>query len=155
MTDKLEGDWFNTAISQMRETDNRSFVEKDYDNIQHAVVAFSGCINEACILFATPALENELKEAAIGARDIWDSDKGAGEVLIWEGRIVSIVYPNTPNGPEEYDVDYQGIFRKPTDEEWECIRQGKTPFPREPDPDDKIEYTLTEKGMKETENLSK
>lgn len=98
---------------------------------QKAAVAFSSIHNAAVVIAGTRALICDFKEAGIDAGDVWEAERdGAPEygIEIWEGRIVYTTTPSTPNGPEEFDVDYEGTWRRPTPEEWAAIHVGLNPF---------------------------
>ena len=75
--------------------------------LQKAVVAF-GVLGDATIIKGTRGLLLDLKDAGIFAGDIWEA-KDPG-LYLWEGRVVYDVTIASPNGPEEYDVDYVGEF---------------------------------------------
>lgn len=89
---------------------------------QKALVAFSAVGSGSVVLEATQELYDDLKEALIDATDIWGNDNEDGEILIWEGEIVSRY--DEWNG--DYDVDYEGDFRFPTKDEWQKIALGET-----------------------------
>lgn len=95
---------------------------------QVAVIAFSGDQGlSTAILWCSPELRADLKNNGCSPDDCFPPDKGPG-VYVWEGAIVGIEYPSTPNGPAEYDVEYRGELRDLTDLEWACLRAGQNPL---------------------------
>ena len=98
---------------------------------QKAVVAF-GCVGRgrrggnATVMHATPHLICDFAEGGIDAGDVWGSATNEPDngIWVWEGRIVYTTTPSTPNGPEEHDVDYEGTWREPTEDEWADIKAG-------------------------------
>lgn len=103
---------------------------------QVAVIAFGSETEglSTAILWCTPALRDDMGEGGVSPDDCFLADKGPG-VFVWEGRIVGITYPSTPDGPEEYDVEYRGTLRDLTDAEWACLRAGKNPLAQGSKPD--------------------
>jgi hypothetical protein len=92
-----------------------------------AVIAFGGEEGlDTAILWCSPDLLSDLKENGCRPDDCFESAKPG--VFIWEGHIHGITYPSTPNGPEEYDVEYRGTLRDLTDAEWASLREGKNPL---------------------------
>ncbi len=95
---------------------------------QRAVMAFSGDQGlSTAILWCTEELRADLKNNGCTPDDCFPPDKGPG-VFLWEGHIVGLEYPSTPNGPAEYDVEYRGELRDLTDAEWACLRAGQNPL---------------------------
>jgi len=93
-----------------------------------AVIAFSGGQGRGtAIIWGSEELLDDLRENGCDPDDCFLPDKGAG-IFVWEGFIHSIIYPSTPNGPEEYDVEYRGTLRELTDQEWACLRAGTNPL---------------------------
>jgi len=94
-----------------------------------AVIAFSSETEGlgTAILWCTPALRGDLKENGCDPDDCFSTDRGPG-IFIWEGHIVGIEYPSTPDHSTEYDAEYQGTLRDLTDAEWACLRAGKNPL---------------------------
>jgi hypothetical protein len=76
---------------------------------------------------ASKHIECDMREGMIDAGDVFGSDEG-GSLLVWEGRIVVSVTPSSPNGPEEYDAEYVGTFRNPTNEELAAVLRYENPF---------------------------
>ena len=48
-------------------------------------------------------------------------------ISVWEGCYVQV--PGSYECPEDGDLEPIGKFRTPTDEEWECIKINKCPWP--------------------------
>ena len=109
--------------------------DPDPHGLQRAIVAF-GCIGRgrksgnATVVYATPHLICDFAEGGIDAGDVWGSatDDPDNGIQVWEGRIVYTTTPSTPNGPAEFDVDYDGDWREPTEAEWTAIRNGRDPW---------------------------
>lgn len=99
-----------------------------------AVIAFSHSVNgmSTAILWCSKELRDDLKESGCQPDDCFQSDKGPG-VFVWDGRIHIFKSPATPDGPEEYDAEYQGTLRDLTDKEWLCLRAGTNPLADVPD----------------------
>lgn len=99
-----------------------------------AIIAFSHEEEglSTAILWCSKEIRDDLQNNGCVPDDCFLADKGPG-VFIWEGHIVSIEYPSTPNGPAEYDVEYQGTLRDLTDKEWACLRAGTSPLAAVPD----------------------
>jgi hypothetical protein len=93
--------------------------------VQKAIIAFSSIRNSSVVVASTRHIRCDLMEACIDAGDIFDLNMETG-LRVWEGRILYSSTPNSPNGPEEFDVDYVGKFRQLTDDEFDLIRSGIT-----------------------------
>lgn len=99
--------------------------------LQKAVICF-GQRFELCMLSATSDLYEDFNETAASATDVFHEPEDYG-VWIWEGYIEDIVYPSTPDSATEYDVEYNGEYRKPTKDEWAAIMNNTCPFEDEDD----------------------
>ena len=99
--------------------------------IQKAVVAFSSLTTNVAILWCTPFLADDIENAMLGCEDVFphgdDNNPNQG-IWIWEGKIIGIIYPSTPDTAQEYDVEYRGEWRPPTEEEWTAIRKNQSPW---------------------------
>lgn len=108
---------------EIKKADKPSDDPRNWDKPSKALIASDGEGN-GCILFhCGPHIEEEIN--AVG-RDLTslgldDCPKG---LRVWEGRWSIITTPSSPNGPEEYDTEAKGEFRKPNDGEWYCIKNG-------------------------------
>ena len=98
---------------------------------ERALIAFGP--RGATALWATKAFRDDMDEGCYDVDDCFPDDKDVPSqgIWMWEGQIVGITYPSSPNGPEEYDVEYQGKWRKPHDYEWALIQRGESPVPLE------------------------
>ena len=108
------------------------------DGPQKAVVVFSAIHNlrNAIVIAGTRHLICDFVENAIDAGDIWCPGRGDvpdNGIWVWEGRIVYTTTPSSPNGPEEFDVDYDGTWREPTEAEWVAIQTGRNPWASPPE----------------------
>lgn len=95
----------------------------DDPHSQVAFIVFSSTNPDTqAVLWCTKSLADEFRDSRSDNLLAYDTslpdDVEAEGVWVWEGGIFGITYPSTPNGPEEYDVVYRGVFRRPTSEEW-------------------------------------
>ena len=98
---------------------------------QKAIVAFGEAMCDVAVVWATKGIHDDMKEAGYGAEEMFEhgfEDTPDHGIWVWEGYIVGIVHPSTPNGPEEYDVEYRGEWRKPSKKEWASISENRNPF---------------------------
>jgi len=104
---------------------------------QKAVVAFSEMITDVAILWSTPDLRTEITESMLRSEDFFEHGAGSPTlnpdqgIWVWEGEIVGIVYPSTPDSAEEYDVEFRGGWRRPTTKEWGALVGNQNPFEEE------------------------
>jgi len=94
-------------------------------SLQTAIVAFSAVTTEVAILAASPWIIREIVEGMLGANDVFEHGQGDNPdhgIWAWEGYIRGVTYPSSPNGPEEYDVEFDGKWRELTDDEWSKLR---------------------------------
>ena len=76
--------------------------------------------------YAGPHLAYEIGETGT-LGDLAEDCPGIG-VYVWEGIFRTVVYPSSPNGPEEYDVEEVGKLRPPTEAEWQAIKENRCPW---------------------------
>lgn len=85
-----------------------------------------GCIG--CVLwFVGEDLEYEISDVSSRLDDLGLDDAPHG-ISIWEGRYVTRQVGNPYDGIE-WESDAKGSFRAPTDDEWQAIREGRSPWP--------------------------
>lgn len=101
-----------------------------------AVIAW-GADGTGTVLHADAHILCDLKESMLRIDDVF-SHTDAGAIEVWEGHI-GTWETHTPDG-HEYDSEYVGDFRPPTDAEWDAIRRGAFPWP-ETEPADVKETT--------------
>ncbi len=104
--------------------------------VQRAVVAFAhnhDSTEKAVIVACTKHLACDIAEHLSNTdggeflEGSADDSIGEGDMLaVWEGQIVNVTYPSTPDRPEEYDVEYRGAFRPLTDVEWAAVRASRS-----------------------------
>ena len=102
----------------------------DQADPQKAVVAFGA--GGVCLVWATDILRRDLEEMGEGGEDVFPPGQGDNPdhgIWVWEGHVVGVVHPSTPDRPEEYDVEYRGEWRPLTDAEWEAVTEQRTPWP--------------------------
>ena len=119
--------------------------DPDAFGVQRAVVAFAhnhDSTEKTVIICCTPHLACVIAEAlsnSDGGEFLQGSAQdsiGESDLLaVWEGQIVNVTYPSTPDRAEEYDVEYRGTFRPLTDDEWAAVRAGRTAWPKEIGPE--------------------
>jgi hypothetical protein len=133
-------DRFEEKLSKEGETDILKLEEFDTgcpicgaqpNGILRVLVAFSQLNKNACVVAADRHFICDSAEAGIDAGDIWTPGKEKTPdhgLWVWEGRIVYTTTPDTPNGPAEFDVDYERKWREPTTEEWQEIMNQRNPW---------------------------
>lgn len=91
---------------------------------QKAIVAVSAHSTSAVVVWSTPALACDMREAMLDAGDVWDLSKVDG-LTVWEGHIIVF----SCEGPEgtDWDVDYQGTFRPMAEADWALLRDEVQP----------------------------
>jgi hypothetical protein len=82
-----------------------------------------GCV----VWYVGPGLTNEIEE--VGLHELGDLglDDAPEGISVWEG--VFVWQPGPYEHPDDGDLVPSGTFRKPTDEEWIAIREGRNPWP--------------------------
>lgn len=93
---------------------------------QKAIIAVSSHSTFAVVVWSTPALACDMREAMIDAGDAWDLSKVKG-LTVWEGRIQYVRTGGNPECPVEWDVDYQGTFKTMTKADWDNLRDDVQP----------------------------
>jgi len=89
---------------------------------QKAIVAASPIgTGNATIVWATPGVIFDCKEAGIDATDAWPEEQlpKAG-FLVWEGNLVNVGYCDYGDGD---DVEYEGAWRDLNEDEWALLRE--------------------------------
>ena len=115
---------FNAAaeLPDRDDEDARCQCGGDHYGPQWAIVAIG--LMGAAVVACSPALACDMREAGIDADDMWgfdESDKGT--VLAWDGKIVVSAWDG-PDG-RDFDVDYEGTFRRLTEIEISSITSGR------------------------------
>lgn len=105
---------------------NITNTKKQYDP-ERAVVAYSPQCSQMSLIWSTPFMAQDFRETSTDPLDALGEAPGPG-LWIWEGQLHEVVYHATPDHATEYDVDYNGEFRRPTPDEWEAIMMAKPPF---------------------------
>lgn len=97
----------------------------DFDKDSLAVVVL-GEFDKMCVLWtAGPHVRMEIEEAGVFADEVLPAPDEEG-VWVWEGR--GIWYPGSYECPDDGSIELEGKYRKPTDEEWQAIREGCCPW---------------------------
>jgi len=111
-----------------------SFQDKQVPERSVALVAFPG----GSVVFARGRLlTEEIREngynaedvGLLGVRDKWSDGPAAG-LWVWEGQ-AEVVKSETQEGVE-YDLEFNGQWRAPSNIEWAKIQRGQNPFPETP-----------------------
>lgn len=82
---------------------------------------------QCAVIWATPFMAQDIRETGADVRDLLGDPPEPG-FWFWEGVPQEVVYEATPDHATEYDVFYEGTFRRLSPSEWECIRMGSPPF---------------------------
>lgn len=112
---------------ELVETQGERFPWGGYDRSKKtmAVIACSDDGRAVSVLWTVGgAIAMELEEGGLGHNDLGlDTEPG---IWVWEG--VAVWIPGGYYTPDDGEMELQGSFRKPTDEEWTAIRDGRCPW---------------------------
>lgn len=99
--------------------------------ISRAVVANGTSSGAGTVLWcAGPDIENEVRQISSRLDDLGLDDAPHG-ISVWEGRYVW--FPGSWEYPQDGESMPEGAFRAPTDDEWQAIREGRSPWIATPD----------------------
>lgn len=109
-----------------------------YAQKSKAVLASDGV--DGIVLYTVgPGLWQEMVEGGLSMLSDLGLDNAPKGISVWEGKY--IWQPGTYECPEDGYTKPVGEFHAPTDEEWDCIKQNKCPWPDIPNsPGDSTEH---------------
>ena len=98
----------------------------DWSKPSLAVVACDANGHGVVLWTAGPHVYSMINEAGVSDLDLLGLDDAPEGISIWEGTIKT-VHHHTPD-MNEHDSWLEGMFREPTDEEWDSIRKNECPW---------------------------
>ena len=94
-----------------------------------AVIATDGKGNDVLLHVCGPSFDWQINEEGHTCEALCLDGHTEPGVWVFEGTMVTVTH-ETEYGPE-YDVEPQGDWREPTEDEWEMIKQDECPWDRE------------------------
>jgi hypothetical protein len=96
---------------------------------EKAMVAFGDAATDVCVLWCTKGVAEDMAEGLYNGCDVFEHGMGDNPdhgIWVWEGWI-QINRFDTDYGAD-FDVEYNGEWREPTDREWAAARRRQNPF---------------------------
>lgn len=97
-----------------------------FDHASKLVLAH-GFTATAVMHYAGAHIESEVDAVGSDAEALKLEHACWGGIVVWEGKYITIKTSDGEYGPE-YDSEPKGLFRPPTEREWEWIKRNECPW---------------------------
>jgi hypothetical protein len=123
--------YFDRYSYELRADGGLAEIAKAIDAAIDAAASAEGTTSRGCVLYAVGAhLRFEIEEGGLHELGELGIDDAPAGISVWEGTF--IWQPGGWECPQDGDMFPKGVFRPPTAEEWQSIREGRCPWQETP-----------------------